>query len=396
MMNIQRLRVKSFNFQKFGLYIILLCLIIAFGNCSKKKNRYKNAVHLLELNQSNISVIPEPVDSPKMQRVRGDTLKAVKLELQDLKVFKRGEPISEEKKENLGYGREKAVFFCVDQLVNPSHADAWNRYLYPKKYIPYYHKQIWKPQHQGEDMRNWFKFQIPIPDTLFEHGFFIHKDYYVAIFENSQFQSIDRISGFWGRATGANLHLYIGLEKNGLKDAWNNSYTKLYIISNSQSEFERFIGVNLKTTTQFKSDSIISAAAKFIYKRPKVIIKIWSGIDTLSSFNRFKDRIENSFNIEVFVGDFTGDNRNDFILNAGRKKADKFLGDSFTMVFESGGVLPQFIKSSEFEQVIRSDDTYLLMLRYWTPDTGIWGWTIYEGKVNEKLKFIFSESDYST
>lgn len=289
-----------------------------------------------------------------------------------------------------------AQLFSIDQLVNSSHAETWNTFLGPKGYISYYYNNIWRPQHQEDDLHEFSKFRVPMPESLFTPGFFINKGDFVAVFQNSILQSIDRISGFWGRSTIANSHMYIGLENNGLKDAWDVSYTGLYIIDTTLSDFEKFRGVNLKTGTPYEYDSILSCALTYLIEHRKLIHDIWRNADTLISFDSLKQSIQDSFNITIFVADFTDDDIDDFILKTEQKASNVWRGNAFTFIFESGEISPPFIRWSEFEQIIRANDIYLLMLRAWKPYSGIWGWSIYEGRGDGILKHIFSEFDYST
>ncbi len=291
-----------------------------------------------------------------------------------------------------------AYFFSVDQLINNSHAKTGITYLQlKKKYFDYYYEHIWKPKHpqyQEDDGWHdfWFECEFSIPESLFVSNFFIHKGNFVTVFKNSSFESTDRISGFLGHCRGLTQHVYIRLENSGLKDALNWNHTNLYIITETQSKLERFAGINLRTADSLKADSILSCASNFLHEHPQAIRDIWYNTDTSISFDKLKESIRNSFDITVFVTDFTADGINDFILKAGRKK---YPEQSFTIIFESAGSPPQFNRWSEFKQVIRNIDSYLLLLRTWKHGTGCWGWTVYEGKGDGKLKHIFSEYAYS-
>ena len=301
--------------------------------------------------------------------------------------------------------RADAQLFSVDQLVNQSHAETWNTYLYPKRYIGSYRRQWLKEPDQqskdwGELANEFWQVQVPIPDSAFAQGFFIHTGQSVAIFSSSRLQGIDKMSGFWGRYTAANAHLYIGLERNGLKDAWDRSYADLYVIAESESLLEEFSGLDVRMASPSESDSITSLAVSFLFEHTQEFGEVfWSYITSdeekkmPESLDGVKKLIDCGFVVTVHRSDITADSVDDFILSTEIKNHAAYPFTDFTMIFESAGKKPQFLRGSGFEQVIRTDDSYLLLVRYVNEG---WGWILYEGKGDGNLKSIFSAMDYST
>ncbi|MDD5529199.1 MAG: hypothetical protein PHX21_04140 [bacterium] len=296
-----------------------------------------------------------------------------------------------------------SVFFCVTPSVNAQLFSITQ--LIDRKCVK---SELYDSLKQCELIRNpqrsmddkFYELKVPTPKSLFNPDSFINKGDFVAVFKNSSLKSIDRVSGFWWRYLGTNddIVLYVGLKKNGLKDTrdtWGADCTNLYVIAPKRDMLKRFKGVTLKETIPLKSDSILSFAIEFLYKHPELIQdNIWYGVkDTLISSNQIRNKIKEDCSVTVLSCDFTADGKEDFILKV--KDEYSFGYHTFTMIFESGGMSPQFIKWSKFEQVIRDTSRYLLLLRGGQPETGMHGWTIYEGKGDGNLKDIFGEYSYS-
>jgi hypothetical protein len=302
----------------------------------------------------------------------------------------------------------RAEFFSVDQLLNKSHARTWNAYLHPKRYINSYYRQwLDRPENQSKDyaelVNEFWQVQVPIPDSALDQDLLIRRDQFVAIFSNSVLKETDRISGLWGRRSAANSHIYIGLEKNGLEDAWNNTYTHLYVIAESESLLAEFKGLDVRPVSEEKVDSLTAEAIAFLSKHEKKFR------DTFWAYKRadetrqlpewpdsVRDLIRRGLTVTVCSCDFTADGVDDFILSAKEKDPEALPVVPFVMVFESGSEGLRFIGSSQFEQVICNTDSYFLLVRTGESGSGIWGWQLFEGKGDGNLKGILSEMGYST